>query len=127
MKKLIFVLVAGIAVWDSIASAHEVTEDEMARCAVDTLTLALASKVRDAHNSADDAVQAVIPLWRRDGERVEAEDDRVKRLVILAYGEKAFQQFSDRKFVERITESCATTTRFDPFNWDGKIPPGHAR
>jgi hypothetical protein len=127
MRKLVFALVAAVAVWDPIASAHEVSEEDMARCAADALILELASKVRDAHHSADDAVQAITPLWRRDGEQVGAEDDRVKRLVMLAYGEKVFRQFSDRKFVEKLTESCVTTARFDPFNWNGKIPPGHAR
>ncbi|CAE6865711.1 hypothetical protein R69658_07849 [Paraburkholderia aspalathi] len=52
----------------------------------------------------------------------------MNRLAVMAYTDPRYEQFADQRFAEPVFRNCTDSKhRFDPFNWDGKIPPDHAR
>lgn len=77
----------------------------------------------------DGALATYTGAWRGGFDDSELVDwARLRDLFQLAYNDPRFQRFGDGPYVSKILDTCADSKhRFDPFNWDGKVPPGHVR
>ncbi|MCG5073046.1 hypothetical protein [Paraburkholderia tagetis] len=89
------------------------------------MTLATASM---GHYGGTITFQQFIATNHEVGSPVAGAVQRDDNLAALAYNDPRFKLFADHRNADLLMEMCADPKRrLDPFNWDGKIPPGHAK
>lgn len=128
MRKLVLAAVTSLAVAGA-ANANSpvrsgVTQTDAQKQCVDDIEVlwAVADTYKADHNAYEESVNAVLrPLGDSDPRRA-----RTIRLVALIQSDVRFQHFAIRDYADQMENTCANPAqRFDPFNWDGKVPPGH--
>ncbi|CAB3759806.1 hypothetical protein GQ57_34075 [Burkholderia sp. MSh2] len=124
LKLLVRVLITGFAMFRFVTSSY--AADAGRDCKGDVTVLFLANIDHGNGMTPDQAFEQLSPTWQGGEDEDEVDWGRLKRLIHLAYADRTYSQFGSESFATRMSNTCGTKNSFDPFNWNGKFPPGYS-